>query len=258
MKSRKWIIAGIIVTITGLIFSAWAWNFTTSSKKKVKKQKFPFYQGMEMKTKPSKSVIDNIKSHYVFEPVLQGDLAQHEFTLKNDSAAPLELKQVRGCCGCLVENYTPTIEPGQTGVISVVLLTDQYGGKEIQGIIQATTNDPDRPEIIINITCEVKKFVDISEYMITLDGSLHQPIQGTSIVVPAEEYPFTITGIKPRKGIDILYSYKEIQQDGKKGYLITAQNKRTESGVIRDILYVQTDHPARPEFKIRVQGRITE
>jgi hypothetical protein len=91
-----------------------------------------------------------------------------------------------------------------------------------------------------------------------LDGSLHQPIEGTSIVVPAKDYPFTITGIKPRKGIDILYSYEEIQQDGKKGYRITAKNKRKKSGVIRDILFVQTDHPARPEFKIRVQGKITE
>jgi len=258
MKSKKWIIIGIILTITGLIITAWAWNFTTSPEKKVRKQKFPFYKGLEQAPIYSKSVIDKTKNHYVFEPVLQGDLVQHDFMFQNDSAAPLELKKVQSCCGCLVEDYTRKIAPGQTGVISVVLLTDRYGGKEIRGIIRAFTNDPDRPEITIDISCDVKKFADISEHTIMLDGSVHQPIEATSIVVPAEEYPFTITGIKPRKGIDIQYSYKETQKDGKKGYLITAKNKRKKSGVIRDILFVQTDHPARPEFKIRVQGKITE
>jgi len=91
-----------------------------------------------------------------------------------------------------------------------------------------------------------------------LDGSIHQPIEGISVVVPAENYPFTITGIIPRKGIDILYGYQEIEMNGKKGYRITAKNKRTKPGVIRDILFVQTDHPEKPEFKIRVQGKITE
>jgi hypothetical protein len=178
--------------------------------------------------------------------------------LKNESKAPLELKKVQSCCGSLVDNHTRRIEPGQTGVISVVLLTDRYGGKEIQGTILVTTSDAGRPEITIDISCYVKKFADISEHTIMLDGSVRQPIEATSTVVPAEEYPFTITGIKPRKGIDIHHSYKEIQKDGKKGYLITAKNKRKKSGVIRDILFVQTDHPARPEFKIRVQGKITE
>jgi len=258
MKSKKWIIVVIAFALVGLILSAWAWNITTSPRKKVKKQKFPFYKGLEMEPKYSKSVIDKIKNHYVFEPVLQGDLVKHDLMLKNNSATPLELKKVLSCCGSLVDAYTRKIEPGETGVISVVLLTDRYGGKEIHGTIRAVTNDPNRPEITIDISCEVKKFADISEHKIMLDGSIHQPIEGTSVVVPAEEYPFTITGIKPRKGIDIHYSYKEIQKDGKKGYLITAKNKRTKSGVIRDILFVQTDHPARPEFKIRVQGKITE
>jgi len=258
MKSRKWIISGIALTVVGAIVFSWAWNACTASGKKSKKEIYPFYQGLEIGPKISKSIIDKIKNQYTLEPVLQGDLVQHDFILKNDSKTPLELKKVRSCCGSLVDHYTRRIEPGQEGVVSVVLLTDRYGGQEIRATVLLTTSDAERPEISIELACFVKKFADISEYTIMLDGSLRQPVEGTSMVVPADNYPFTITGIIPRKGIDILYGYKEIQKDGKKGYEITAKNKRTKPGVIRDILFIQTDHPEKPEFKIRVQGKITE
>lgn len=258
MKSRKWIITGIALAIVGAIIFAWVWNACTASGKKSKKEIYPFYQGLELGPKISKSVIDKTKNRYVMEPVLQGDLVQHDFMLKNDSQQPLELKKVQSCCGSLVDNYTRRIEPGETGVVSVVLLTDRYGGQEIHATVLLTTSDAGRPEITIDISCYVKKFADISEHTIMLDGSLRQPIEGTSMVVPADNYPFSVTGIIPRKGIDILYSYEEIQTAGRKGYRITAKNKREKPGVIRDILFVQTDHPAKPEFKIRVQGKITE
>jgi hypothetical protein len=67
-----------------------------------------------------------------------------------------------------------------------------------------------------------------------------------------------ITGLKIKKGLDITYGYKEIKRSGKKGYLIMAKNKRNEAGVIRDTIYVQTDNPSRPEFIIRVQGKVTD
>jgi hypothetical protein len=261
MKSKKWIFFGISLVIAGLILTAWALNFQSAPDKpeqKVKKQKYPFYKGLEPEPKYSKSVIEKTKSRYVFEPVLQGDLVRHDFMLKNETSEPLELKKVRSCCGSLVENYSRRIDPGQTGVIAAVLLTDRYGGQEMSGIIQAVTGDPDAPEITIDFSCRVKKFADISVYRIMLNGPWHQPIEGTSIVIPAEAYPFTITGIKPRKGIDILYNYEEIRKEGKKAYRITVKNKRKKSGVIRDILFIQTDHPERPEFKIRVQGIITD
>ena len=33
-------------------------------------------------------------------------------------------------------------------------------------------------------------------------------------------------------------------------------NTRTKPGPYQDVLFVQTDHPERPEFRIRVEGRL--
>jgi hypothetical protein len=114
------------------------------------------------------------------------------------------------------------------------------------------------PEIIIDISCFIKKVADISPYKIKLKGSVSDRIEGTSLIIPDGDFTFTITGVKPKKGFDISYSLEEIEQDGRKGYKITVKNTRKESGVYRDTLFIQTDNPKRPEFRIRVEGDVTE
>lgn len=255
----KWILTGVVLAIGGMMIATWAWNATNAPQPAgKKKQVYPFYRGLEQKPITSESTITRGKNSYVFEPVLQGDLVKHNFQLKNDSDTPLALRNASSCCGTLVEAYSRRIEPGDTGVVAVVLLTDRWGGREIHGTIRVETDDPDNPEISVEVSCEVKKFADITVYKILLNGSWQKPIEGSSFVVPAEAYLFKVTGIKARKGIYIRYSYEEAEENGRKGYRVHVKNKRQSSGVYRDILYLQTDHPERPELKIRVEGRITD
>jgi hypothetical protein len=253
---KSLISAGLLVCFIGILMIPWGWCSAPDSSST--EQKLNFYFGLPEKPVYSKSVVDSPKSRYVFDPVLQFDLVRHDFIIKNTSTRLLELKKVQACCGTLVEFYSPQIPAGKEGVIKTVLLTNRRGGEEIQGTILAKTNDPRHPEWTIDISCFVKKFADISVFTIMLNGSLRETIEGSTVVVPAKEYPFKITGLKAKKGLDILYGYKEIKQAGRKGYLITAKNKRKEPGVIRDTIYVQTDNPARPEFMIRVQGKVSE
>lgn len=218
------------------------------------------YSGMDTKPVYSRSEVKGGHSSYEFEPALQGDIVKHDFIVKNDSMAPLELSQVEGCCGGFVESYTQKIPPGESGAISAVLLTDSRGGEVIDGTIRAVTNDPDRPEITIDVKMEVKEFADLNPYRIWLKGSLEEEIAEKCIVIPNENYPFNITDIKNRaaKGGWIDYSCREIQKDGRKAYEITVRNTRETPGNYQEVLFVQTDHSERPEFKIRVEGRISE
>jgi hypothetical protein len=220
--------------------------------------KVNFYNGIEITPVYSSSYVEKSHSRYVFDPVLQGDIVKHDFIIKNDSKEVLELSDAEGCCGCVVESYTRKIQPGLSGQISALLLTDSRGGKEINGTIRAHTNDKDRPAITIDISCYVKEFAALHPYRIWLNGSPKEDIVEKCIVIPNENYPFNITGIKTRKGVWFEYSYKEIEKDGRKAYEITVKNKRKKPGPYQDVLFVQTDNSARPEFKIRIEGRIAE
>jgi len=221
-------------------------------------KKIDFYTGMDMEPVYSSSSIEKPHSKYEFDPALQGDIVKHDFIIKNESETPLELRDVEGCCGCFVEGYTQHILPDMSGVVSVVLLTDSRGGEIIDGKIRARTNDPARPEITIDVLMEVKEFAVLNPYRIWLKGSPNEVIVEKCTVITNENYPFNITGIKTRKGVWFDYSYREIEKNGRKAYEITVKNTRDKPGPYQDVLYVQTDHSARPEFKIRIEGRISE
>ncbi|HMA86544.1 MAG TPA: DUF1573 domain-containing protein [Desulfosalsimonadaceae bacterium] len=223
------------------------------------KKPLNIYSGRDIKPVYSRSEVKNPHTSYEFEPALQGDIVKHDFIIKNDAMAPLELSDVEGCCGCFVESHTRKIPPGESGAISALLLTDSRGGEVIDGTIRAQTNDPNRPEITIDVLMEVKEFADLNPYRIWLKGSVDEEIVEKCIVIPNEDYPFNITDIKNRApGGWIDYSYKEIEKNGRKAYEITVKNTKETPGAYQDVLFVQTDHNARPEFKIRVEGRISE
>ncbi len=257
MKKRVFCI-GLLLGLIGIVVISWGWCSIKDAPRDVKKTEAPFYFGIPVKPVHSKSVVDSPKSTHVFDPVLQFDLVKHDFIVRNTSDRMLELKKVSGCCGSLVEAFSPQIPAGKEGVIKVVLLTDRRGGEEIRGTIRARTNDPKHPEWTILISCFVKKFADISADTIMLSGSWRNPIEGSSVVIPAPEYPFKIISLKAKRGIFITYGYREITQEGKKGYVVWAKNTRKEVGVIRDTIYIQTDNPERPQFIIRVQGKLTD
>lgn len=254
---RKMVVTAILLGIAGLIVLAWAWGVQDKSDHREKrKDRKHFYFGMPAEPVYSKSVVTSHQSMYAFDPVLQFDHVKHDFIVKNTTGQTLEIKKVEACCGSLVESYSRQIPSGASGVVQTVLLTDRRGGKEINGTIRLETNDPAHPVWTIDIRCYVKKFADISIYKIMLNGKVGDTVAGTSVIMPSEDYPFNILGLKARKGLDITCSYKTIEQDGRKGYAIRAESTREKPGHIRDAIYVQTDNPQRPEFMIRIQGRI--
>ncbi len=224
----------------------------------VEARELSFYTGLEVEPVYSQSMVDRAHSRHVFEPALQGDVVRHDFIIRNDSQEMLEIEEVRGFPGCIVESYSREIRPGLTGRISTLMLTDSRGGEEIVGTIRARTSDQDRPEIAIDASLVVKEFASLSPYRVWLEGSAGQDLVATCIVIPNQDYPFSITGIVARKGVWFSTSYRKIEREGKRGYEITVRNTRKKVGPYQDVLFVQTDHPARPEFKIRIEGRIGE
>ena len=109
-----------------------------------------FYTGLEVEPVYSRSFVGQAHSRHEFEPALQGDLVRHDFIIRNDSDEILEIHEVQGFPGCIVESYSRQVPPGLTGRISMLILTDSRGGEEIAGTIRARTSDADRPEITMD------------------------------------------------------------------------------------------------------------
>ncbi|MEZ4568283.1 MAG: hypothetical protein R2860_15425 [Desulfobacterales bacterium] len=109
------------------------------------------------------------------------------------------------------------------------------------------------PEITIDVSCPIKQIAAIDPFKIMLNGSYNRNVRDASII-PEPDFPFAITGIKPKKGNGYQPQLREILQDGRKACKVTVTNHRENEAVYRMHCFIQTDHPRRPEFRIRVQG----
>ncbi|MCZ7619921.1 MAG: DUF1573 domain-containing protein [Myxococcota bacterium] len=216
----------------------------------------PVYRGRPTPPVRSSSPIQIPHTRHVLPPALQGDRVRHDFVISNDSERPLALSEVGGCSGCVVESYTRNIPPGLEGRISVLFLTDSRGGEEIRGTLHGKTDHPEYAEFSIDYALQVREFAALDPYRIWLEGSADEAIIATSTVTPSPEYPFAITGIRARKGVWFRVEWAEIEQAGRRAYRITVTNTRKKPGSYQDVLFVQTDHPVRPELTMRIEGRI--
>ncbi len=206
----------------------------------------------------SESVVTGERDAIVLDPALQGDVVHHTFVIRNEGAEELQLSDVALCSNCILEHVSQTIAPGSRGALSIVIPTDPLGGQVLRGPIRVTTNQPARPTLTIDFTLEVREFAAISPYRVWLSGPLGSEITATTTVTPNAEYPFEITGLRARKGTWFTYAHEAVERDGRRAFAITLRNTRQKPGPYQDVLFVQTDHPLRPEFKLRVEGRIGE
>jgi len=76
----------------------------------------------------------------------RGDKLQHDFVLRNEGAAPLEVREVRPACGCTVVEFDKTIAPGAEGKVRAVLDTHGFAGP-IAKTIDVLSNDPETPRL---------------------------------------------------------------------------------------------------------------
>lgn len=217
---------------------------------------FKIYRGVEPKRVRSKSKLDGARSTVEIGKVLQGDLVVHEIMIANETREAIVIDNLKMCSGCFLESHSKEVSPGLQGSILFVIPTDSLAGQELAGTITGTTSSPDLPAFTIEVTAKVQEFAKLSPYRVWLKGKVGTEIVASSVIVPHKDYAFSILEVKARKGVWFEHSFSESERDGAKVYEIKVTNTRTKPGPYQDVLFVKTDHPERPEFKIRIEGRI--
>lgn len=218
-----------------------------------------FYRGADEQPVHGVTPVDaRVGGAFQLKPVLQGDTVTHDFLVKNTWKTPLTFKSVKSCCGVILTGHPPVIAPGETGKFSIVILTDKFGGTTVSGKIAADPVDPEQTDLTIGVSLFVNRLASVSRFKIILEGSARKKLEESTFIVPEKNHPFTVKGIKARKGLHIVFGVVEKKVDGRKGFLVTVKNTLKKPGLYRDTLYVMTDDPRRPEIRVRVEGRISE
>lgn len=90
--------------------------------------------------------------------IVKGDVVSHDFEIRNEGDAELEIVSARPTCGCSVTDFPEVIEPGAVGRIRAQVDTRSLHGP-VDTAIRVATSDPDRPEVKLTIRAQVKAFL---------------------------------------------------------------------------------------------------
>jgi hypothetical protein len=194
--------------------------------------------------------------------VAKGDNATHDFVIKNDGAADLQITNVQPSCGCTVARYDKLIAPGKTGSVHVVVDTTTFTGA-IAKSVTVYTNDPENPQIQLTVRAKVEPYIAVkpgyARYLVVRG----EPQQGviTQSLWSTDGQSFDITGVdSPMPALKVTYreaTEKERQPDSKgKQWKIemTLSNDQAPVGALTQHVVVHTTHPKEKIVDIPISG----
>ena len=159
------------------------------------------------------------------------------------------------------ENIRFTLTTSKEADNNIYLLTVENRKKtpgRFRDNIRLFTTDKIQKEITIPIWGEIKalEIASIKPRRLMLRGSAREPVKGSVNIVPKDKYPFSITQVKPRDGKNIKCDLKEVEESGKKIYVLTVENLKKEKGSYNDMISLKTDSKDQPEIRIIVSAWI--
>jgi len=215
-----------------------------------------------------KITVDNVR--HEFGKMFIGEDGTHDFVLRNNGDAPLEIREGRATCRCTgVKIEKPSIPPGRSGKVTVTWRSDQQI-EDSREIAHATihTNDPDRHNlklivlgrIIPAARAEPKELVfhslsagEPSSLEARLYGYVEKPLEisGIELADPRTTEQFE-TAVEP-------LSPEEVEQepDARSGYLLRVTVKPgLPLGAFQQRIRIRTNLLAAPLVEVPVAGTI--
>ena len=193
--------------------------------------------------------------------VPKGDKVVHDFLIRNEGDAPLEITDVRPACGCTVVDYDKVIAPGQTGKVHAEVDTATFNGPIAKGVT-VFTNDPDHAQVEFTVRAKVEPYIQTKPgyaRYITVQGeektgTITQTIwspDGTpfDVVNVESPFPFLKTSFREAKPEERV---PDVQ--GKQWRVEMTLANDAPVGALADHVRITTTHPKQKLVTIPVSG----
>ena len=209
--------------------------------------------------KPKAVVAEPVKDAGV---IPKGDKITHDFIIRNEGDAVLEITNVQPACGCTVVEFDKSIAPGQTGKVHAVLDTTDFGGPIGKGVT-VFTNDPDTPQIELTIHARVEPRIAVkpgyARYIVVQKESVQGTIAQT--LWAPDGTPFEVTGVEsPWPFMKVAYHEAKPEEripnaEGRQWRVdMTLSNDEAKVGALADYVTIHTTHPKQKIVQIPVSG----
>lgn len=210
--------------------------------------------------KPKAVAVEPIKD---MGTVAKGEKIIHDFQIRNDGDAPLEITNVRPACGCTVAEYDKVIAPGKVGKVHAEIDTVTFNGAIAKGV-SVFTNDPATPEMELTVRAKVEPYIAVKPgyaRYITVQGEPQEGTIAQTVWVP-DGTAMEITKVEsPWPFLDVKYREAKPEErvtdptaKGKQWRVEMTLSNNAKVGALSDYITVHTNHPKQKVVQIPVSG----
>lgn len=195
------------------------------------------------------------KDSFDFGKVVRGAIVEHEFVLRNDGTAPLQLGKVRMSPPLIVTRMPARVDPGSQASLRFKLDTSNLIG-QFDGFVLVAFSDPSIPEarlsvegaVVATIEANPRAFFVVVDRDMTQEQSLEirnhepEPVRITKVDFPSD-----------RAAIKL-----ETVEEGRRYRLTLTAKGQGVAGKKTEIIQVTTSSPSMPVLKIAANTYVRE
>lgn len=195
-----------------------------------------------------------------FEVVSKGEVLSHDFSIRNDGDAALEISDVRPACGCTVARFDKTIAPGETGMVSIRLKTESFSGP-ISKSVAVFTNDPENPKLQLVAKAQVKPYIGVVPGYARFNyvqgesiGAIKQTLwseDGHDLKILEVKVPYDHLTVDYREATE---SERNAKAAGSQWRLEISLKEDAPVGALREHVTLVTDHPKQKVVTVPISG----
>lgn len=193
----------------------------------------------------------------------RGETVTHEFVIRNEGDAPLQILEVRPTCGCTVAEFDEVIPPGESGKVRASLDTTSIHGASAKAIT-VLTNDPANPQLQLTLRVRVTEYLTFNPgFARFVQGRGHPAGRVTNLFFSTNfpnleiqkvesPFPFLSVDVRPAEEAE-----RREEVEGKQWIFdLTLDYDQAPVGPINGQIEVRTNHPKQPVGQLPVSGFI--
>lgn len=195
-----------------------------------------------------------------FGSVNKGRRLAHEFVIRNEGDAVLEIMEVKPSCGCTVAQHPDSIPPGGSGVIKAAVDTRNFKGG-IAKSVRVYTSDPENPQINLVIKANVRSAVEVDPGYARFIAVYGEPQKNSVQTIWSDEMRgLRVTKVEspyPFVGVSFRKLTEEEEQPGVSGdrwQIEVSLDQDAPVGPLADFIVVTTNHPELQTLRIPISG----
>jgi len=193
--------------------------------------------------------------------VPKGEKIIHDFLIKNEGDADLQITNVQPACGCTVAEFDKVIKPGATGKVHAVVDSSTFNGPISKGV-SVFTNDPDHPQIELTVHAKIEPYIAVKPgyaRYITVQG---EPQEGNIVQTlwAPDGSSWDVTGVdSPYPYLTVAFHEAKPEErlpeaKGKQWKVEMKLSNNAKVGPLADYVTVHTNHPKQKVVQIPVSG----